>query len=574
MPVWTNNSRKRIVIMKPAHHIPRQCKLATAVLVAISLTACGGGGGGSSGDATTSTGASATGTPTSGAGTAATGSAGSGGMQALPCATYLTTGFNGDLNAVYSDGWGGVPQTGTCSGQGRAPADGGGVGGGDGAGGSGGSGGGDGGAGGSGGSGGGDGGAGAGGGEGMVLNALMTVTRLSDGAVLGSALTDSVRGLVTIRPRAADGPVLLTLTGRTGAKYYDEGTGQFVDFGPDQVLHALVDRFDENIGVSPLTEAAYRYALNNVGTVRADVMSGKSKLATAGDLRGLTVDQVDEANETARAAINTTLPPALQLVSVKSLPTPVDNSSGETALPVNRYGIAETVIGGLVKAAAARRPDKKQPALGLTEQVARDLTDGTLDGMTLDQAQAAPASATYYDAKTLPGALGKGTAAMANRFGKGTTSNIAPAVSTKDESDFAGPWQATAATEPTATAGSAPSNDNADTGSIAVTVDSTGTATGVVNGLGAQGASAPVTGKVENDGTITLSSPAQSLTFTGAVQSDGSFVGTWKDDHGSKGGAWESGKGPGGAAPAKPKPKENPPPNAAGTPAATAPGRQ
>src|SRR4029450_12732417 len=100
--------------------------------------------------------------------------------------------------------------------------------------------------------------AGAGAGEGKVLGGLMTMTRLSDGLVLGSAVTDNSRGLVNIKPCRADFPILLTLTGQAGAKYFDEGTLQLTDFGPSKILHALIDSFDENVGVSPLTEAAYR----------------------------------------------------------------------------------------------------------------------------------------------------------------------------------------------------------------------------------------------------------------------------------------------------------------------------
>jgi hypothetical protein len=111
--------------------------------------------------------------------------------------------------------------------------------------------------------GGGDGGAGAGAGEGKVLGGLMTATRIFDGTPLGSALTDSVNGLVTVRICPGDLPILLTLTGQPGAKYFDEGTNQMSDFGPGQVLHVLVDSLDENIGASPLTDA-YRYALNNL----------------------------------------------------------------------------------------------------------------------------------------------------------------------------------------------------------------------------------------------------------------------------------------------------------------------
>ncbi|MFC7516018.1 hypothetical protein ACFQUU_13470 [Herbaspirillum sp. GCM10030257] len=516
--------------------ISRCIKPAAYVLV-IALTACGGGGGDDSATSANVPAATTGANPTPTSGTTAQGApAAPGTTQTLPCFGYITTGFAGDINAVYPDGWGGVPQTGFnfC----RGTQGGGGVGGGNGGagsggdGGSGGSGGGD---GGSGGGEGGEGGAGAGGGEGKVINALLTVTRLSDGAVLGSALTDGVRGLVTIRPRASDGPVLLTLTGRAGAQYYDEGAARMVDFGPGQVLHALVDRFDENIGVSPLTESAYRYALNNFKSSTGSVASGGTALLPRGDLTGLTAEQVRAANEAVRTAVNATLEPKLQLVSVKSLPTPVDNSSAENALPANRYGVAATVLGGLAKAAAKRRPVETPaappPALGITEQLARDLTDGKVDGAALDKTQAAPVEAAYYDAKTLPNSLRKGASAMSDRFGKGTTNTITAPVTTVNESDFVGQWSATVVT------GNDLNAPDAAVGSLVMTVDATGTVTGSLSGAGTTGgpATVAVSGTARDDGRIALSSLAAGLTITGAIQSDGTFIGTWRGNRGTRG---------------------------------------
>ena len=91
----------------------------------------------------------------------------------------------------------------------------------------------------------------------------MRVIDLSDGTFIGEAVTDPTLGQVTVKTCTRAGPFLLTLEGKTGAKYFDEGLNQLADFGPGQTLHALVDKWDEHVGVSPLTEAAYRYALNN-----------------------------------------------------------------------------------------------------------------------------------------------------------------------------------------------------------------------------------------------------------------------------------------------------------------------
>ncbi|MCX7669447.1 MAG: DUF4832 domain-containing protein, partial [Anaerolineae bacterium] len=105
-----------------------------------------------------------------------------------------------------------------------------------------------------------DGGSGVGGGLGKVLGGLMRVIDLSDGRLVGEAITDAVRGMATVRTCNLPGPFLLRLEGRSGARYYDEGLDSFADFGPGNALHAIVDQWTEHVGVSPMTEAAYRYA--------------------------------------------------------------------------------------------------------------------------------------------------------------------------------------------------------------------------------------------------------------------------------------------------------------------------
>jgi len=303
--------------------------------------------------------------------------------DAATCGPSVMSGFTGDLNATYPGGDGG-----------------------------------DGGGGGGGGSGGG---AGAGAGEGKVLGGLMTATRIFDGTPLGSAMTDSVNGLVTIRICPGDLPILLTLTGQAGAKYFDEGTNQMTDFGPGRVLHVLVDSLDENIGVSPLTEAAYRYALNNYVLNPADVRAGRVPLAAAGNLTGLTLPKVLTANSAVLTEFNRVQTADMKLSTVKSLPTPIDQASPASALPSNRYGVAAAVLGGLAKMGGSYI-SSASPALATGEQLARDLTDGKLDGFALDGSPAAGAGETVtYDAVRFPIAANVGANAVSARFGATTT---------------------------------------------------------------------------------------------------------------------------------------------------------
>jgi hypothetical protein len=307
------------------------------------------------------------------------------------CAAGITTGFSGDLNATYSDGNGG-DGGGGASGAGS--------------------------------------GAGAGGGEGKVLGGIMTITRLSDGVVLGSATTDATTGLVSIKPCAADGPLLLTLAGTSTARYYDEGTNTLTPFGTSQVLHALVDKFDENVGVSPLTEAAYRYALNNFVGNPTLIAAGSAQMLTTGSVAGLTLAQVQTANQQVLTAMNAVVPTSTQLVTVKSLPTPIDSASSNNTLPANRYGIIGTVIGGFVKQGVRNLPSATAPALAAGEQLARDLTDGRLDGTSLDRTAAAPAGSSLYNVSTLKTDMIVGMKQMATQFGSGTTSALLPALPT------------------------------------------------------------------------------------------------------------------------------------------------
>jgi alpha-tubulin suppressor-like RCC1 family protein len=277
--------------------------------------------------------------------------------------------------------------------------------------------------------GGGDGaGADGGGGLGKVLGARLTVTRVADGALIGSALTHPVTGLVRIKAGPGAGPFLLTLEGVAGATYFDEGKNALLPFGPGRVLHALVDRIDENLAVSPLTEAAYRYALNHYVADPSRVRAGTSPLLATGSVATLTAEQIRQANEKVRLEINRLLPQALQLPSVKSLPTPIDNTSAANALPVSRYGLAAVATGGLVRKANNYLPTATLPALELTEQLARDLTDGTINGFALDGTPASP-EAAYYDVSRDAVELGATSASISAQFGSSTTLTLSPFVS-------------------------------------------------------------------------------------------------------------------------------------------------
>lgn len=295
------------------------------------------------------------------------------------CTTTVASGFGGDLNAVYDAG-----------GDGSADGDGGS--------------------------------AGVGGSEGKVLGARLRVYRLSDGALLGEGTTDPVQGLATVKWCKADLPVLLQLQGAPGASYYDEAVDNFVPFPVEQTLHAMVERFDENVGVSALTEAAYQYAVTTYAPQVVQQQPGRARaLAAAGATRGLTATQVRAANARMLVELNRRFTNRLQQRSIKALATPIDQRSADAALPRNRYGRMAALTGGFAKVARSYSPDETAPALAFSRQLAQDMTDGVIDDHGADgQPVAAPGRATYKGTEAgLNWTVGLGV--LGQRFGRLTT---------------------------------------------------------------------------------------------------------------------------------------------------------
>jgi hypothetical protein len=279
-----------------------------------------------------------------------------------------------------------------------------------------------------------------GGGLGKTVNALVTVQRLADGALVGKALTHPVTGLVKIKAGPGTAPLLLTLSGNDQARYYDEGKAaqgasvvdSMLPFDKGQVLHALVDKLDENLGVTPLTEAAYRYAINQFVVDPKRVAEGLEPLrhtATASELAQLSAEQIRQAHARILDEVNSKLADIYKLESLKSLPTPVDGTPAIDAIKLSRYGRQQAVTGGLVAAAGLfKTVDLRQPALALVEQLARDLTDGKLDGYALDGTLAAEGDKPVYDSIRLPVDLAIGANQQAERFGSQTLYPLVPTI--------------------------------------------------------------------------------------------------------------------------------------------------
>jgi chitodextrinase len=101
--------------------------------------------------------------------------------------------------------------------------------------------------------------------KGPIKGALVQVFKLySDGTkgeLLGSAPSGSDASYAVQIPTAkAVPPLLVTVSGQTGATYTSETTGKEVNFTPAESFNAILDTFDpaKKYTVSPLTDAAYQ----------------------------------------------------------------------------------------------------------------------------------------------------------------------------------------------------------------------------------------------------------------------------------------------------------------------------
>jgi hypothetical protein len=246
----------------------------------------------------------------------------------------------------------------------------------------------------------GGGGVGAGGSLGQFRNALVYAT-LDDGTRLGPAVTDSANGMVTIRPgRSYAGSLLVELVGQGGSEYFDEAKGGWIAFPAGQRLRAHVDAIRSNIGITPLSEAAVAHA-------DADPQ-----------LAGLPpAERAKQANERIRGLINSQLPTSYAVDDVATLPVLLNPSSGKGALPDTPAGRYGSVIAALAFVGSQFNPPLAAPGLSIATQLARDLTDGRLDGAGPGGAALAPADQLSYESTQLPGDLVAAIDRVNTRYG-------------------------------------------------------------------------------------------------------------------------------------------------------------
>jgi hypothetical protein len=216
---------------------------------------------------------------------------------------------------------------------------------------------------------GGVGGAGAGGGDGgpglgRFRNALVRV-ELADGRIAGEAEIDAKRGVVYVDLKGYAGPVRFTVRAKADGSttYYEEAKRQFVKFPLGAEMNAVVPKFDKNVGITLLTEAAWRYLNAKHGA------NGWKDAA-----------RVAEANAQVRDAFNAYLPAAYKVGDITRLPWLLADTTKAGEIPATENGNYGIVISGIGVAAGLFQPDDDAPALRWLAQLPLDFCDGVLDG--------------------------------------------------------------------------------------------------------------------------------------------------------------------------------------------------
>jgi hypothetical protein len=211
--------------------------------------------------------------------------------------------------------------------------------------------------------GGGDGAGSAGGVEGQFKRALIAVEQ-ADGKMIGEAQVDDTYGMVRVELCQYGGPVKFTLKGRAdGATvYYDEGKATELPFPANETIHVVIANYNKNVGITPLTEAAYQYLTAKYG---ADGWKDPA--------------HVLEANEAIRTEFNRHLPAALQIEDITRLPAIIGPTTATGSLPASKNALYGTVISGLAQSAALFNVGEITPALTIARQIGLDLSDGKLD---------------------------------------------------------------------------------------------------------------------------------------------------------------------------------------------------
>lgn len=180
-------------------------------------------------------------------------------------------------------------------------------------------------------------------------------------------------------PADAEGPFIVEVAGGEDATYYDEGSDSTVPLGHNDVLRAVVDDLPAGgLGVTPLTELAVRYL---------EARHGSLAILTRTQLQAL-FDNGDVA--AAYARVRDELAPELGAASVLAVPAVVGSAGDLAALGTATGDLYALKLAALARVARLNAASPR-PALAMLEDLARDFSDGAVDGMHGEEALA-PAS--------------------------------------------------------------------------------------------------------------------------------------------------------------------------------------
>lgn len=212
-------------------------------------------------------------------------------------------------------------------------------------------------------------------------NGQCAVQRHAIGRLLrGSARTDS-HGLVTIMNCGSNLPLLITVEGGSNATYWDEAKQATVPFPSGLVLHAMVasdgvaQTLSKNVGVTPLTEAAYQYAVANLpgGIKRVEGRGQRPEGESRGARRIQSLRALEQGDHRCDA---------LAGFRAGCVNAGIHEFIAEPCLRGDPGGS----VGGIEDCCDGFR----NTGMDLTRQLAQDLADGRLDGIGPGQVPVAP----------------------------------------------------------------------------------------------------------------------------------------------------------------------------------------
>ena len=267
------------------------------------------------------------------------------------------------------------------------------------------------------GSGGGDGGSGAGGAgsEGAIRFADVRLYD-STGKLLGSAVSDA-KGLVTLRANGSVGPFLVEYLGNAQAQYFDEGLSTlrnaevWVPFPAGEKISAYVLDLKRGMVASALTNAAAE------DIRRSGVLPVTAAMVTA-------------ANEKMRVIFNGLFAGSgVAVTDITRMPSLVFSLESMRQLSNDSAGQYAQVLNSLARSAAQFNPTLANPAREMTKQLARDLSDGIINGRDSSGAAVAPPGQSAYEPSQLSQSVSKQTASalVVTTSGNGTVNSVANA---------------------------------------------------------------------------------------------------------------------------------------------------